>query len=989
MQLLLSEGARPIRVRNRWSGPQMSWAKLWLCAMLLMIGSFVVAARPVAAVPIQVTYTDGANEGFNDATLGASRRRAFEAAAASWGAKLRGTVPVEISAKFDPLGGSSTSATLGRAGPTTFLSDWGGSSPPPLADTYYAVALGNQLAGTDLNPGEADISATFNSDVDNDTVLSDSGFYYGTDGRAGSDIDFYSVCMHEFGHGLGFVAFIEPDGSFDQNAISIFDRFLANGSSSTAMRLVDMAQTDRAPLLIGDSLFFAGPNTRSANGGANARLYAPSTYSSGSSVSHLDESTFTGINEMMTPFSSSVAHEPGPVASGVFKDMGWGFGTSPAPTPTPIATATPTSPPVSEPANNDFVRALVLSGNTGRVSGSNSGADKESGEPSHAQNAGGKSVWYRWTAPSNGRVTFSTASSTLDTVMAIYTGSSVSGLQVVAQNDDASDTDRTSSATINTVGGRVYHIAVDGYNNTAGSIVLNWTFIPAAVTSPPNDLFAKAINLTPAGRLQGSNMGATRESGEPNHAGIAGGRSVWYTWRAPSSARWTFNLLGSSFDTLLAVYTGTTITALKPVASSDNAFGVLTSSVTFNAAAGTLYRIAVDGRGGQSGAFSLLWAPTPLNDDFANAVTVSGNSGKISGNNTGATREIGEHGLLNLPGNRSIWYSWTAPASGIATIFAKGSTFDTLLGIYTGARVNSLRLIASNNDVSATDSTSSVSFNAVAGTVYRISLDGATGATGVGVLQWSLVVPPPPNDLFAKAQNLPGSVGSAFGSNINGTRESGELKHAGTGGSRSIWYRWTAPGPGALHLSTKGSAFDTVMAVYTGTAVSTLRVVKSNDDVSDTDSSSSLSFNVVPGTTYSIAIDGFNDAGRVSTGSLKLTYVFKAGQTLANSVATKNATRSTVALSTAEAQSASGSVQLSFTSALDAAAASDVGNYTVEVNGEAVAIESIRIQNTGRAVSLLLPEAAFNANDLIRVTWNLRDGAGRTVSGAAGLFAAR
>ncbi|MES1168765.1 MAG: calcium-binding protein, partial [Oleiharenicola lentus] len=74
------------------------------------------------------------------------------------------------------------------------------------------------------------------------------------------------------------------------------------------------------------------------------------------------------------------------------------------------------------------------------MKGFNTNATKESGEPSHARdsgpdakaNPGGRSVWWRWTAPSVGTVTLDTKGSYFDTILGVYTGSSLSGLTSIA-----------------------------------------------------------------------------------------------------------------------------------------------------------------------------------------------------------------------------------------------------------------------------------------------------------------------------------------------------------------------------------------------------------------------------------------------------------------------------------------------------------------------------------------------------------------------------
>ncbi len=91
---------------------------------------------------------------------------------------------------------------------------------------------------------------------------------------------------------------------------------------------------------------------------------------------------------------------------------------------------------LSQPPNDNFANAIELTGVSGSVTGTNVDATKEPGEPDHADKNGGKSVWYSWTAPETGAVYFDTHGSTFDTVLAVYTGSSVNGLTQIARNDD-------------------------------------------------------------------------------------------------------------------------------------------------------------------------------------------------------------------------------------------------------------------------------------------------------------------------------------------------------------------------------------------------------------------------------------------------------------------------------------------------------------------------------------------------------------------------
>jgi hypothetical protein len=138
------------------------------------------------------------------------------------------------------------------------------------------------------------------------------------------------------------------------------------------------------------------------------------------------------------------------------------------------------------------------------------------------------------------------------------------------------------------------------------------TFTPrtAPAPAPANDAFAGAISLSGlSGSVNGTNVSATSEAGEPSLPNITGGKSVWYRWVAPVSGSATFDTVGSSYDTTLGVFTGSTINALTLIASNnDIQAGVADSRVTFAATAGVTYWIMVDGNGGSSGNFRLNWS---------------------------------------------------------------------------------------------------------------------------------------------------------------------------------------------------------------------------------------------------------------------------------------------------------------------------------------------------------------------------------------------
>jgi len=132
----------------------------------------------------------------------------------------------------------------------------------------------------------------------------------------------------------------------------------------------------------------------------------------------------------------------------------------------------------------------------------------------------------------------------------------------------------------------------------------------------------------------------------------------------------------------------------------------------------------------------------PPNDNFADRIALTGLTITNAGQNTNATKELGEPNHAGATGGRSVWWSWVAPASGTATVSTAGSSFDTVLGVYTGPSVSNLLPIASNDDANAGTSTSLVMFPAVAETEYEIAVDGYGGAFGRIDLNISLEVPP-------------------------------------------------------------------------------------------------------------------------------------------------------------------------------------------------------------------------------------------------------
>ncbi len=252
---------------------------------------------------------------------------------------------------------------------------------------------------------------------------------------------------------------------------------------------------------------------------------------------------------------------------------------------------------------------------------------------------------------------------------------------------------------------------------------------------PFNDDFATASVIAGSSTtVRAASIGATAEASEPNH-GATGGASLWWKWTAPVSGLTVVDTTGSSFDTIAAVYTGgsaPTVSTLTQVANNDNYNGAQTSRLTFTAASGTTYYIAVDGKNAATGMVVLSVGLAPANDNFASAATLTTNTGKVTGTTLNASKETGEPTLSgdgSTGAGKTVWYKWTAPSSGDFSFSAFTSSFSPILGVYTGSAVSSLTNIQTDTDV--------VTFTATANKVYYIAVDGADSNSGAFTLTYN------------------------------------------------------------------------------------------------------------------------------------------------------------------------------------------------------------------------------------------------------------
>ena len=282
-----------------------------------------------ATATFSITYiANGGTDPWGHAcyTFPDEAKAAFNAAAAIWGNLLTSSVPITINACWSELDPN----ILGSSGGGPLRRDFAGA---PRTNTWYGAALANSLAGADLDPGVFDMNITYSRTF---------SWYFGTDGATPvGQYDLMSVVLHEIAHGLNFMGsmrYSSGSGSWGYSTgyPNIYDTFMRDGTANPGNLLLNTVVYANPSAALGsaltsNSIWFHGVNAMAANGGTRVKMYAPGTWSAGSSYAHLDYATFSaGVNRLMVyAFSSGVStHAPGPVTLGLLKDLDWTVGTS-------------------------------------------------------------------------------------------------------------------------------------------------------------------------------------------------------------------------------------------------------------------------------------------------------------------------------------------------------------------------------------------------------------------------------------------------------------------------------------------------------------------------------------------------------------------------------------------------------------------------------------------------------------------------------------
>ncbi len=371
---------------------------------------------------------------------------------------------------------------------------------------------------------------------------------------------------------------------------------------------------------------------------------------------------------------------------------------------------------------------------------------------------------------------------------------------------------------------------------------------------PASDGFANRglfLNLVTS---ETSNVGATSDPGEPEHAGVPGGKSVWFTWTPLLSGVATFSTAGSSFDTLLAVYTGSSLTNLTEVASDDDSDGFYTSRVIFNAVAGTAYQIAVDGAYGAEGnivlsaSLGVLSQPVPRITALPNDQVVGfGGAAQFSVQATGSSLSYQwyRNDALLSGATSSALQITNVSAAQVGLYTVRVSTpFRNVVSRPASLQINVLNGSVNGNSVAQDKFQATVA--AVASALHRKSMLRAANLAG------SYSATP------KTAGVSRGYSSTQVFSTYAGGAQTGEPNHCGTAGGASSWASFQAADNGIMTMDTDGSNFDTILAVYTGNEndFSTLAPVACDVGSGLGGTNSLVRFAVTSNTVYYVGVDG-------------------------------------------------------------------------------------------------------------------------------------
>jgi len=388
-------------------------------------------------------------------------------------------------------------------------------------------------------------------------------------------------------------------------------------------------------------------------------------------------------------------------------------------------------------------------------------------------------------------------------------------------------------------------------------VVLALRISVGAAAPPANDNFTEAavipsnftnISITPGigDFFLGDNSNATSETGEPRHTWRGDGKSVWWKWTAPENGS-LYVGMQLSYVPAVAVYRGDSLSTLELLAENpaDGFYFPSSSFYIDGIRRGETYHLVFDGWAGSSGPFQfgLFRYPAPTNDDFADALVISGLP--VETGTTwllNATREPGEPLHHGSPDGGTGWWKWTSPITGWIAI-SNRIAYYPLVAVYSGDSLENLQLVSGGIAPYQNVTPARVE----AGKTYHF----AVGAMNINLLLSEAAAPT--NNDFAGAISLDGHTTMVEGDNTFADTELSEPSYRTNSSGKTLWWKWTAPATGELEL-VRGYEFSPLpveATLFSGSSLSNLHYVGRTTNLQ----SQSAYFPVAGGTTYYLSLD--------------------------------------------------------------------------------------------------------------------------------------
>ena len=386
------------------------------------------------------------------------------------------------------------------------------------------------------------------------------------------------------------------------------------------------------------------------------------------------------------------------------------------------------------PFANAFASRGIIPGNSGLGAGNNVSASKETYEPSHFTSKHDRSVWVQWTAPQTGVATVSTDGSSFDTVLAVYTGSVLTNLVRIV-NDDNSGGYGNSEVKFNATAGTSYSIVVAGIGGGSsgckGGIVLKWDLVVTAS-------LLSYVNQQPL------------STSIPLGGTLALNATLSTNYLFPPVVQWYFEndpIIGATNSNLVIPNASAAQVGLYRAYiawdsySSELSYFSQGAEVQINTE--NLANVLAQNRLVDSDLSPLTGGGAPLSGGLRARLgtAVAG----YSGSQIFATRlgkDPSEPNHCGVVGGSSYWLSYKAPTNGVLLLNTDGSTYDTLLAVYIddglGNGYASLKSVACDNNSGANGLTSKLQFNCTNAVTYYIVVDGVNGAYGTAYLNYKL-----------------------------------------------------------------------------------------------------------------------------------------------------------------------------------------------------------------------------------------------------------